>query len=109
MLKNNSVATFTIWGRRERSIMFTLMDKVFEKHVPEDQMKQYYANSSNFDLYADKGVQLKKDLEAVGFKGIKIWETSNNIMFRTGEIFMASMKGQWNGKLKMWGIEDEEL
>jgi len=63
----------------------------------------------NFAQYDDKGAQVKKDLEEVGFKGIKIWESSQNIMFRTGEVFMKSMFGMWKGKLKMFGIEDEEL
>jgi len=110
ILKNNSVATFTVWGRREQCIMFTVMDQVIEKHVPEDKWKEYMATGySNFAQYDDKGVQVKKDLEEAGFKGIKIWESSQNIMFRTGEIYMKSFEGRWQGKLKMFAIEDEEL
>lgn len=88
------------------------MDQVLEKHAPEDKWKQYLAGPNvyeNFAQYDDKGDQVKKDLEEVGFKGIKIWESSQNIMFKTGEIFMKSMHGMWMGKLKMFGIEDEEL
>jgi hypothetical protein len=42
-------------------------------------------------LYQDKGEKLKNDLFNVGFKGIKIWEQSINIMFRTGEDFLLKV------------------
>jgi len=60
-------------------------------------------------MYADEGVQVKKDLEAVGFKGIKIFESAqNNTRNKTGEIYMAGKFGQLQNKMKMLGIEDED-
>lgn len=55
------------------------------------------AMRSNFDLYRDKGVQLKADLEEVGFTGVKIWEQPINILFRDGEEYMTKFG---DGRLK---------
>ena len=71
--------------------MFSILDQVFDKYITPDQKRIREAQRSNFYLYEDKAVQLKKDLEAAGFTGIKIWEQPMNIMFRTGQEYMAKV------------------
>lgn len=90
-MKKGGIACFTIWGNRDECLIFTLLDRVFDKYMTEEQKKQVKAQKSNFDLYADKGVQAKKDLEAAGFAGIKIWEQPININLKSGEEFMTKV------------------
>lgn len=75
VLKPGSAACFTIWGAKSESLLFTLIDKALENHMSNAQLKAAQAQPSNFDLYTrDNGVSLKKELESVGFSGIKMWE-----------------------------------
>jgi ubiquinone/menaquinone biosynthesis C-methylase UbiE len=74
--KSGSRSVFTIWGNEEKSLMFTLAKVIVRRYVPD-----YEANhiSSNFDLWRDKGAQLKIDLESAGFVSIKMWEQPMNV------------------------------
>lgn len=88
MLKPGSVATFSIWGRREETLHFSLIDKILEKYAPAQKMKAYYAEKSDFDLYTDKGEALKKDVREVGFTNLKMWTTPMPFVYRNGQDFM---------------------
>lgn len=78
--------------------------------MTDEQKQQMMSQKSNFDIYADKGVQAKQDLEAAGFTGIKIWEQPINIMYRNGEEFMAKFGDQrCIPQGKAWGFSDEKI
>ena len=59
VLKPNSIATFSVWGRRSESLHFSLVDQVLESHIDPEKIKAYYAARSNFNLYDDKGAAVK--------------------------------------------------
>jgi len=99
-----------VWGNRDESLVFTVLDKVMMKYMTDEQKQQMMSQKSNFDIYADKGVQAKQDLEAAGFTGIKIWEQPINIMYRNGEEFMAKFGDQrCIPQGKAWGFSDEKI
>ena len=46
-------------------------------------MKQ--ETKSNFHLYDDKGNQLKKDMSAIGFTKLKMWEQPCTMYYEDGQ------------------------
>ena len=97
VLKPDSAACFTIWGRRDMSLQFTCVEMALEKYMSEDQKKAEAAIRSNFHLYEDKGVKMREYLQQVGFKEIKMWEQPLNIVFLNGEDYMTKFG---DGRLK---------
>jgi len=86
--KSGSRSVFTIWGNEAKSLMFTATKTIVSRYVAE--YRSFI--DSNFDLWQDKGAQLKLDLEAAGFTSIKMWEQANNVyMAETGEEYMQQM------------------
>lgn len=65
--KENSVACFTIFGKRDKCLQFTIVDEVLKKHMNPDQLDEFNNRKSDYDLYADNGIQLKEDLYIHGF------------------------------------------
>lgn len=100
VLKPNTAACFSIWGRRDMSLQFFCVEKALEKFMTEDQKKAEAAIRSNFHLWEDKGEKLKGYLDQVGFKQVKMWEQPMNIVFKDGDDFMTKFG---DGRLKKQG------
>ena len=67
-------------------------------------------NKDTWKLYSDGGVQFRKDLEATGFKDIKIWEQPINLYFEDGDDYVAKFGGMSVGGLSQrFGVDQEEL
>ena len=71
------------------------------KGLPEEE-------HSYFDLWADKGAGLKKDLEAVGFRGIKMWEQASNTFYMSGAEYVQDWKDSIDGQCKGLGLSEQE-
>lgn len=107
VLKMNSIAVFTVWGAREESLFFSLVDMVLEKYLTAEQLAEHKKAKTMFHIYDDKGVKFKADLESVGFKGIKIFEAAQHLMYLTGAQLIKDSTSQLLGPLKKFGITDE--
>lgn len=84
------------------------MNEVLANNLSAEDRAKFLAQRSHFHLYDDKGVQLKADLEAAGFKGIKIWEQPINILFRSGEEYLEKFaKGPITNNAKTWGLDEQ--
>ena len=65
---------------------------------------------SNFDLYKDEGKQMKKWLEEVGFKNVKIWEQPINIFYKNGEDYVNKMgDSRIKREAKVRGFSEEQV
>ena len=40
VLKPGSTAVFTIWGKREESLQFTIIEEVFKEHLPAEEVQK---------------------------------------------------------------------
>lgn len=67
VLQKGCTASFTIWGKKEECLMFTLMNPVFEKHLPEDKFKAMMDERSHFDLFYGKHFNIDQELSNIGF------------------------------------------
>ena len=74
VLEPGSAATFTIWGRREHCLQFTLINNEIEKFEAKKGLTKSAESRSAFHLWDDQGEQVKKDLEEAGFGSIKMWQ-----------------------------------
>ena len=90
VLKPGSRACFTVWGHKERSLMFTLAPMA-QKNVLKNKglpVPEEETVKTNFDVARDI-----KDFEAyfkqTGFNQVKYWYQPMNLHFRNGSDFMA--------------------
>ena len=100
--KPGSRAVFTIWANRDNNLQFTVVQKIINRYKPDYRSSQ----DQNFNIWNDKGAQLKADMEKVGYTEIKMWEQPTNVLFKDGEEYMKIMGDNY---LKLWmkdsGIE----
>ena len=95
VLKPGSTAVFTIWGKREESLQFTIIEDVFKEHLPEEEANKIAEQKSNFDFY--ETYPIKETLEEIGFKKLKLWmQPANVVQFEDGEHFVKLMSA--------WGL-----
>ena len=86
VLKPNSKACFSVWGRPERTIQFTIMKEV-NKRLGR-QIVPYNAAHDNFHLSRDIEV-VKEEFRKAGFnKQIKAWYQAANWLYEDGKDFV---------------------
>jgi len=86
--KPGSRSVFTIWANEEKSLHFTATKVIVQRYKPD----YIPPITENFNLWNDKGAQLKKDFESAGFTNIKMWEQPNNVYSGdSGEDYMKAM------------------
>lgn len=90
-MKPGAAACFSIWGKRDESLQFTIVDRVLKAYREEKGIEHPVPGKSNFNLYDDMGEQLKKDLADVGFKGVKMWEQAHNGFIPDGKTYVETM------------------
>ena len=96
VLQKGCTATFTIWGRREASLMIGLLEDVILRHAPAQMQEEEAAASSHFDLSSGKRFPVEETLRQMGFSQVKMWYQPQNVLFRTGEEYVAF----WESKFK---------
>ena len=96
VLQKGCTAVFTIWGRRENSLMIVLLDDVILRHAPPQMQEEDAAASSNFDLSSGKRFAVEQTLRQIGFSQVKMWYQPQNVLFRTGEEYVMF----WEAKFK---------
>ena len=89
VLKPGSKACFTVWGRRERCLLFHLED-LAKKSLTKEAVKLEVGSStekSNFD-YAEDIAEHEAVFKSVGFTQIKHWYQPQNFPYRSGKEFL---------------------
>ena len=91
VLKPGSKACFTVWGRRERSLLFTLANLAKKSLNKEAVQLDLGASTekSNFD-YAEDIAQHEAVFKSVGFTQVKYWYQPQNFPYRSGKEFLES-------------------
>lgn len=88
VLKMGSAACFTIWGQPENCQKMNIIVEVMQNHLTSEDEKARIENR-NFVLFRNNASQLKAEMQEIGFKDIKIWEQPINVIYRSGEEYMA--------------------
>jgi len=94
VLKPGSAACFTVWGRRENSLMFTTTDEAKKRMAAGGQAAQDNAAAggssehSNFDVGRDMDSHYLQVFRDAGFAQVKRWYQAQNHVFRTGAEFI---------------------
>ena len=78
VLKPGSTAVFTIWGKREESLQFTIIEEVFKEYLPAEEVQKITEQKSNFDFYYN--FPIKETLEEIGFTKLKLWMQPANVV-----------------------------
>ena len=91
VLKPGSTAAFTVWGRRENSMIFTAKD-IAEQRIRESQGQQAAQQNDTQPANAVSNFDFSRDIEhfeevfrEAGFNQIKHWYQMQNQRIRTGE------------------------
>ena len=89
VLKPGSIAAFTVWGRRENSLIFTASE------ITEQRMRGVNENSepeqagvSNFDLGRDFDSKWANVFKEAGFAQVKRWYQPQHHLYRNSTEFM---------------------
>lgn len=98
----NSRACFTVWGRRENTMQFTILNKALEKlgrPLPPAPPR------TNFHL-SDGKDEMRAEFEKIGFKDVRMWYQPSNWLYRDGKEYVELfLKENPDNK----AILDEEL
>jgi len=55
VMQPGASACFSVWGRKENSLFFTLVEDVIKEYLSADQVAKMEAERTNFHLYEDGG------------------------------------------------------
>ena len=87
VLKPGCAACFTVWGRRENSLMFTAVDEGRKRLGLEPQANTEH---SNFDLGRDMDSRYLQVFREAGFSQVKRWYQAQNHVYRSGADFVQA-------------------
>ena len=84
VLRNGGSVCYTVWGQPKNTIQFTILSDVLKKMIPDYQSP----TNGMFNCYLDFGEGVKKEMEEVGFKNVRVWEQPINVLYKDGEEFV---------------------
>jgi len=79
VLKPDSKAAFTVWGREENCSFITLIPEILEKYGIKEKPWKYW------DFHLNNTEQTIKDMKSVGFKHVKYYYFPTNHAILNGE------------------------
>lgn len=85
VLRPGGIAAFSVWGRRSRSPMMTIQDRVVQRvglNLP-------LADRSNFHLSSRK--KMSRKLRQAGFQELRMWRQQMILPFKDGKDYTAKM------------------
>jgi SAM-dependent methyltransferase len=103
VLKPGSMAAFSVWGRRERTAMFTLFDKC----IRELGVDFVEPPRSNFYLGEDPQI-LVRDMREAGFTNVRYWYQMSNMTHLTYLDFWSFEGAAPKNQPKLKALEERD-
>mmetsp|Transcript_32482 Transcript_32482/g.49704 ORF Transcript_32482/g.49704 Transcript_32482/m.49704 type:complete len:82 (+) Transcript_32482:549-794(+) len=73
VLKTGGTAAFTIWGDKQKSQQFYIVEKALAEFISPEQLAEA-SKGNHFGLYEqDQGATVITDLKQAGFTGVKVY------------------------------------
>ena len=94
VLKPGSKACFTVWGRRENTIVFTIVEQAKKNLIAKGELpaEEEKKEASNFDL-SENIEEYSAFMKETGFNEVKYWYQPMHVNYRTGEEFVKGWGG----------------
>lgn len=103
VLKPNSRACFTVWGRREMSVNFTVR-MIARKNLGLENLP----SASNFD--AGENIDQTRQLFLnAGFANVRVWNQPSNFPYFTGEDYVNTFFSGFDQDETKWTDADRQL
>ena len=103
VIKPGSFATYSVWGRRERTAVFTLFDKC----IRELGVDFVEPPRSNFHLGEDPQI-LVGDMREAGFTNVRYWYQMGNMTYVTMEDYWNFVGAAPTNQAKLKALEEQD-